>query len=86
VIFNVELRTPITKALGVVGFIDAGNVFARTTDIDLGELRSSAGFGVRYKSPVGPIRIDLGFKLGRHVVGGVREPLTALHLSLGQAF
>ena len=86
VIFNVELRTPIKGGFGVVGFLDTGNVFARTTDIDLGDLRSSAGFGIRYKSPVGPIRIDLGFKLGRQIVGGVLEPLTALHLSLGQAF
>lgn len=87
VIFNAELRVPVRGGLGVVGFLDSGNVFRDTGDIDLGALRSSVGFGVRYRSPVGPIRVDLGFKLGRrNIVPGRREALTALHISLGQAF
>lgn len=70
-----------------MGFFDTGNVFARTNSIDLGQLRSAVGFGVRYKSPVGPIRVDLGFKVNRRdIVEGRREDLTALHISLGQAF
>ena len=64
-----------------------GRVWRYVTDIDFGELRGAVGFGVRYKSPVGPLRIDLGFKLHRDpIVPGVLEPLTALHISLGQAF
>ena len=81
-IFNVELRFPVRGGLGLVGFLDSGNVFALTTDMDLGQLRSAVGFGVRYASPVGPIRVDLGFKADR--LGS--ERLTALHVSLGQAF
>ena len=61
-------------------------MFAHATDIDLGSVRSAVGFGVRYKSPVGPIRVDLGFKVHREVIGGVRERLTAFVISLGQAF
>ena len=87
VIFNAELRVPVAGGLGVVGFFDTGNVFARTTDVDLKELRSAVGFGVRYKSPVGPIRVDLGFKVRRRdIAPGVRESPNALHISLGQAF
>ncbi len=87
VIFNAELRVPVAGGLGVVGFFDTGNVFARTTDIDLTELRSAVGFGVRYKSPVGPIRVDLGFKVGRRdIAPGVPESPNAFHISLGQAF
>jgi outer membrane protein insertion porin family len=87
VIFNVELRAPITRGIGVVGFIDSGNVFARTSDISLTDLRGAVGFGIRYKSPIGPIRVDLGFKLHPQLVAGTkRESLTALHISLGQAF
>jgi outer membrane translocation and assembly module TamA len=42
---------------------------------------------VRYASPVGPLRVDLGFKTDRReITGGRRENLTALHISLGQAF
>jgi outer membrane protein insertion porin family len=87
VILNAELRAPVWGGFGVVGFVDAGNVFARATDMDLTLLRSSVGFGIRYKSPIGPLRIDLGFKLHRQALpAGQRESLTALHISLGQAF
>jgi outer membrane protein insertion porin family len=86
VIFNAELRAPVHGAIGVVAFIDSGNVFANASDIALTELRSAVGFGIRYKSPVGPIRVDLGFKVHRDVIAGSREALTALNISLGQAF
>jgi outer membrane protein assembly complex protein YaeT len=82
VIFNAELRAPVSGGLGVVGFLDTGNVFRRVTDIDLGELRSAVGGGVRYKSPFGPIRFDLGFKVHRQP----GEGLTAWFVSFGQAF
>jgi outer membrane protein assembly complex protein YaeT len=86
-IFNAELRVPVVGGFGLVGFVDTGNVFARTGDLDFGQFRSAAGFGVRYRSPVGPIRIDLGFKIGeRRVFAGRREAPFALHISLGQAF
>jgi len=86
VIANAELRLSATRSIQLVGFLDGGNVFARATDIDLTELRYAVGFGVRYKSPVGPIRVDLGFKVNRQVIAGQLEPLTALHISFGQAF
>ena len=87
VILNVELRMPVWRDLGAVAFVDAGNVFARISDLDLGDIRGSVGFGLRYQSPVGPIRVDLGFKLDRRVFeNGQREPRTALHVSIGQAF
>jgi outer membrane protein insertion porin family len=87
VIFNAELRVPLRAGIGVVGFLDSGNVFKQTTDIDLGQLRSAAGFGLRYRSPVGPIRVDVGFKLNRHeITPGRLEPRNAWHITLGQAF
>ncbi|MEP7307216.1 MAG: POTRA domain-containing protein [Acidobacteriota bacterium] len=85
-IFNAEVRATVKNNVQAVGFLDAGNVFARTSDIDVGAVRSAVGFGVRYKSPVGPIRVDLGFKVNREEIAGRREGLTALHISIGQAF
>jgi outer membrane protein insertion porin family len=82
VIFNAELRAPVTRALGVVGFVDTGNVFALATDISLTELRSAVGGGVRYKSPFGPIRFDIGFKVDRQP----GEGRSAWFVSFGQAF
>ena len=86
IVLNSELRVPVTEALQVVGFLDAGNVFDRVSSLRLGRIRGGAGFGVRYRSPVGPIRVDLGFKLDRRDIAGERERLTALHVSVGQAF
>ena len=43
-IVNGELRVPVYRGLGVVGFVDTGNVFARTDDISLGEFRTAVGF------------------------------------------
>ncbi len=87
IVLNAELRVPVWKDIGVVGFVDAGNVFNRVGDFDVGEIRPTTGFGFRYKSPIGPIRVDLGFKLDRQTLpDGSFERLTALHISLGQAF
>ena len=87
VIFNGELRFPVTRTLGGVVFVDAGNVFARVTQLDLSRIRATTGFGVRYKSPIGPLRVDLGFKLDPQVLpDGTRERGYALHISVGQAF
>jgi outer membrane protein insertion porin family len=63
--FNAEYIIPILKKQGLVGlvFYDAGNVFNENEDIDLGTLRDSVGFGFRWYSPVGPIRIEYGYKL-----------------------
>jgi outer membrane protein assembly factor BamA len=86
-IFNAELRIPVRGGLGAVGFFDAGNVFARATDISLADLRGAVGVGIRYQSPVGPIRVDVGFKTTRReIVPGVPEKLAVWHISLGQAF
>ncbi len=86
VILNGELRVPVWRGVGAAVFADGGNVFERTTQIDLGELRGAVGFGLRYKSPVGPIRLDLGFKLDRREIGGRLEPKTVWHFSIGEAF
>ena len=81
-IFNVELRSPALRGLQGVGFVDTGNVFADATDIDLGLLRTAVGFGVRYKSPVGPIRFDMGFKVNPQP----GERPSAWYITFGQAF
>ena len=86
IVLNAELRTPVRGPIGAVLFADAGNVFARATDLKLTDLLGSLGFGVRYRSPIGPIRMDLGFKLDRRTIGGELEKRWALHFSIGQAF
>lgn len=86
VVLNAELRIPVRGAVGAALFVDGGNVFAQAADVSLSRLRGSVGFGGRYRSPIGPIRVDLGFKLDRRTIGGRLEPRYALHFSIGQAF
>jgi outer membrane protein insertion porin family len=85
-VMNVELRIPVWKEVGAAVFTDGGNVFERVTDFNVSELRGSYGFGLRYRSPIGPVRVDLGFKMDRRQFGGELEKRTALHFSIGQAF
>src|SRR6185436_2294857 len=87
VVLNAELRVAVTRRIQAAGFMDSGNVWARASDIDLSELRASPGFGVRIATPVGPIRLDLGFKLDRRELSpGRLERRSIWHISLGQAF
>jgi outer membrane protein insertion porin family len=86
IVLNAELRVPIWRELAGAVFVDAGNVYATAADFSLMDMRGSTGFGFRYRSPVGPIRVDLGFKLDRRVIAGTLEPRTQLHISIGQAF
>jgi outer membrane protein insertion porin family len=88
-IFNGELRFPVwaKRSLGGAVFIDVGNVFKKAGDINLGELRSGAGFGLRWKSPVGPLRVDFAWKLNPIVfANGTPENAFAWYVTIGQAF
>jgi outer membrane protein insertion porin family len=87
IILNAELRVSLVKSLAAGLFLDAGNVFLEASDITVTDLRPAAGFGLRYRSPIGPLRVDLGFNLDRReLVPGVLERSPVLHISLGQAF
>lgn len=85
-VLNGELRVPVWKSFGAAVFVDGGNVFERFGDFDLGNLRGAAGFGLRYRSPIGPIRLDLGFNMDRRLVGGRLEKRMEPHFSIGHVF
>ncbi len=78
---TVELRQRIVGSIGAVGFIDAGQVSARTTPFD-GTLRVGAGVGARYYTAIGPIRLDIAVPLNKAPGGDSFE----LYIGLGQAF
>ncbi len=64
--FNLEYIFPIIKDAGFMGlfFYDAGNAY-EGGPIDFEELRESAGFGIRWYSPMGPLRLERGYILDR---------------------
>ncbi len=90
IVVNAELRAGIGNLFGRrlvgVGFVDGGNVFRRVGDLDLGRLRGTSGLGVRWDSPLGPLRFDVGFKMSRLVFNGRPERLWEMHFSIGEAF
>ena len=63
--FNLEIGRSLGRFLRLVVFYDAGNVYNDFNTFDLGDMRQAAGFGIRLLTPVGPIRLDWGFKLDR---------------------
>ena len=62
---NLDYRFPIAAGVGGTLFIDAGNLWADWSSIDPSELKLGAGVGVRYASPIGPVRLEVGWKLDR---------------------
>jgi outer membrane protein insertion porin family len=84
-IINSEARIPLPlkKGLGLAVFYDGGNVFPLVGFHDFTSLyTNSVGLGLRYATPVGPVRIDLGHNL--NPVPGVKS--TQYFVSIGQAF
>jgi outer membrane protein insertion porin family len=89
---SAEARFPVWGKLGGVLFLDYGNVWAKAWDLDFGDLRYAVGPGLRYVTPIGPVRFDVGWQV--NPIEGLRvderEPdqlrRWRIHLSVGQAF
>jgi outer membrane translocation and assembly module TamA len=71
-------------------FFDAGNVWVDRRDVKFADLRYDVGTGLRYETPVGPIRLDLGYQLNRVdgllISGNPQLRPWRVHFSIGQAF
>ena len=81
-VFNVEYSFPIFGELQGAIFTDAGNLLPSSEDIGLNDMRYAIGAGLRYKLPVGPIRLDYGVNPDPRD----GEDFGAFHFSFGFAF
>jgi outer membrane protein insertion porin family/translocation and assembly module TamA len=85
-----EARFPVWGKVGGVLFFDYGNVWTEEWNLDVGDLRYAVGPGLRYLTPIGPARIDLGYQLnpidGLLVNGEPQKRRWRVHFSIGQAF
>ena len=84
-ILNSEIRFPmgITEALGGVVFYDGGNVYRAINFNDFARnYTNTVGFGLRYATPIGPVRVDVGHNL--NPVPGINP--TQYYITIGQSF
>ena len=81
-ILNQEIHFPIYKIFEGAGFVDIGNVYPTISDFNPFDVRSSAGLGLRLRTPVVLLRLDYGIKLDRKP----GESFGQLFFSIGQAF
>lgn len=79
---SLEARIRLTNTIGIVPFLDAGSAFRSSYPDFKEKIAYAAGIGLRYYTPIGPIRLDVATPLNpRHS----DKPL-ALYISIGQAF
>ena len=87
---HLEGRFPLFGDLGGVVFSDAGNVWNRPADISLLNLKVSAGVGLRYYTPIGPIRVDYAARVYPEVDFGFGQGWAILgrnlYFGIGHAF
>lgn len=96
--FNIELRQEFNKFIngfGVAAFLDGGQIWRSISTIGSRGIQFGAGGGLRYRSPIGPLRVDVGYKLNPtdQDLGLFDEQDRAgfwdkvgIHFSIGQAF
>ena len=88
--FSEELRAILHGSLGGVLFLDGGNVWLNSGAVNVHDLRYAVGSGLRYRTPIGPVRFDYGYQLnpipGLSVNGSPQTRRWRLHFSIGQAF
>ncbi|MEE9276177.1 MAG: BamA/TamA family outer membrane protein, partial [bacterium] len=81
-LFSTELTHPFFGPTQFAVFFDAGNVWERHNAFDLSDLRSAVGVGMRIITPIGPLRVDIGWKLDPKSGERTRE----VHFGIGTSF
>ncbi|HSE93654.1 MAG TPA: POTRA domain-containing protein [Methylomirabilota bacterium] len=81
-ILNIEWRFPIWRFLGGATFVDVGTVMPRVRDVSVASLFPGVGGGLRITTPIGPLRLDVGYGLRQ-----IRdEDRLQVYLTVGHAF
>lgn len=81
-VVNLESRFMVTKDIGIVPFIDGGMVYNTEFPQIVGDMDWGTGLGLRYYTPIGPVRLDVATPL--HRING--DPPVQFYISIGQSF
>ncbi len=81
--FQNEVRVDVSGPLSVTAFCDMGDVSPQENDIRLSHLHLSCGLGAAYDTPVGPIRLDIGYRVQPLQILGIKDEHTASDPTLG---
>lgn len=97
-LFNVELRQSLERFIpniGIAAFLDGGQVWSDIESLQERNIQFGAGGGIRYQSPIGPVRVDIAYKLNPtdedlqiyngEDYGSAWDRI-GIHFSIGQAF
>jgi outer membrane protein insertion porin family len=82
ILFSAELLIPVFPRFRLVFFFDAGNAYGFGDDFDPTDLRLGAGAGFRFFSPLGPLRLEVGYNLDRQA----GEDAYQIHFAVGSPF
>ena len=82
---NFEVRQDLPWHFGGVLFVDAGRVWDKVENASFAGIQWSVGGGIRYHSPIGPIRLDFGWVPAPDPYFAA-EPGWQVHLGIGEAF
>lgn len=81
-VVNLEARFKVTENVGLVPFLDGGMVYRDELPRILGDMNWGTGLGLRYYTPIGPLRLDVGVPL--QPISG--DPPVQIYISIGQTF
>lgn len=84
-LFNLEVTVPSLLIpmdnLYYTFFADVGNVFSKSSDFNLNKMERALGFGLKYRTPLGPIRLDFAFNLRK-----AAEQNFFIHIGIGNVY
>ena len=84
-LFNLEVTVPSLfipmENLYYTFFADVGNVFSKSSDFNLNKMERALGFGLKYRTPLGPIRLDFAFNLRK-----AAEQNFFIHIGIGNVY
>ncbi|MCR5563482.1 MAG: autotransporter assembly complex protein TamA [Desulfovibrio sp.] len=81
-IVNLEARLKVGKNVGIVPFVDGGMVYRDEMPQIVGDMRWGGGLGLRYYTPIGPVRLDVATPF--NPIDG--DPPVQVYISVGQSF